>query len=112
MARVTWTCSQVDCRAGTSGRTSLLNSCISTTPTIATGTVTVPTTLTPQRFSATRVSAAKVQTKLRSISYRLANGGWPASYQRCATAAVLAMRPAHVDKGANLVDGLAPVAAE
>ena len=49
---------------GTSGRTSLRSNCISTTPTIATGMVTVPITFTPYRFSAIRVRAASVQTKL------------------------------------------------
>src|SRR6266568_4333461 len=96
IARVTCTCNQVDCNAGTKGCTSLRSNCISTTPTIARGIVTVPMTLTPYFFSATSVSTASIQTKLNSISYTLANGGCPASYQRCAIAPVFAIKPTQV----------------
>src|SRR6266496_3211712 len=109
MASVTCTCSQVDCRAGTRGCTSVRSNCISTTPTIATGMVTVPITFTPYFFSATSVSTASVHTKLSSISYTLAKGGCPASYQRWATAAVLAINPSQVASDANFTYDSVPV---
>src|ERR1035441_914780 len=109
MASVTCTCSHVDCSAGTSGWTSVRSNCISTTPTMATGIVTVPMTLTPYFFSATSVSTAKVHTKLSSISYTLANGGCPDSYQRWAMAAELAINPSQVAKDANFTYASVPV---
>src|ERR1700687_1762884 len=109
MASVTWTCSHVDCRAGTKGCTSVRSNCISTTPTIATGIVTVPMTFTPYLFSAISVRQASVHTKLSSISSTLANGGCPASYQRWATAAVLAINPSQVESDATFTYDSVPV---
>ncbi len=71
--------------------------------------VTVPITFTSYFFSAISVSAASVQTKLSSISYTLANGGCPASYQRCATAPVFAISPSHVASDANFTYDSVPV---
>jgi len=71
--------------------------------------VTVPITFTPYFFSATKVSAASVHTKLNSISYTLANGGCPASYQRCATAPVFAISPSQVAIDATFTYDSVPV---
>src|SRR5208283_2100108 len=109
MASVTCTCSQVDCSAGTSGCTSVRSNCISTTPTIATGMVTVPMTFTSYFFSAISVRTASVHTKLSNISLTLENGACPDSYQRWAMAAVFATNPAQVESDANFKYDCVPV---
>src|SRR6266568_1347494 len=109
IASVTCTCSQVDCSAGTSGRTSLGSNCIRITETTVIGMVMEPMILTLYAFSAISVSSARVHTKLNSISYMLENGGRPAIDQRCATAAVFARNPAMVKIEAVLTYRSIPV---